>query len=437
MKHLMALRQRQAELQKRGNALLDLVDKEGRDISAAEEQEFSQIEADLEKVKGEIATAEKAADRRRAFSGVPAAVVPGLPGGPRIQVGPDRTTLDPRAGFASIADFAMAVHRSSPGPQQNGVDQRLFQGAAPGNTAIERTSPDGYMVPPEFRDSIWQLIFDQDNLIDLVDTEPTSSNVVNDLIDESTPWGATGIKANWRAEIQQMTAQRQNLKPRSIVLNELFAFVVAGDELLLDAPRLEARLTERSAQAINWRIDEAIFNGTGVGQPLGFMKGASLITQAAESGPQPAGTVVAANVAKMFARLLPQSIGRAGWWMNPDVIPQLFTLLLGTQPIWTPPASGFANAPGGFLFGRPIRFSEHNKSIGSVGDIVLMDPKGYYGLRKEEVRYATSMHLYFDQAATAFRWTFRFGGQPHLTAAVAPANGSNTKSHFVTLAARP
>jgi len=108
--------------------------------------------------------------------------------------------------------------------------------------------------------------------------------------------------------------------------------------------------------------------------------------------------------------------------------------MLGQQPIWTPPATGFQNAPGGFLFGRPVRFSEHCKTLGDKGDIQLLDLKGYYGVRKEGgTRYATSLHLYFDYGLQAFRWILRFGGQPHLSAPVAPANGANTKSHFVSL----
>lgn len=435
MKNLKALRQRQAELKQRGKALLDLAATENRDLTEAEDLELTQIEADLATLDSDIKAAEKDADRRRNFSFEPAAgALPALPAGRRNHVGDDRAALDPKSGFASIADFAMAVRRASPGPQNQGIDQRLMQAAVPSGTHRE-LGADGYLVPPEFRDTIWERILEQDNLIDRIDAEPTTSNVVNDMIDESTPWGSTGVKANWRSEATQMTPTRQNVKPRSIVLNELFAFVTATDELLDDAPRLENRLTIKAAEAITWKLDEAIFRGNGVGQPLGFMNAPSLIAVAKE-GSQTADTLVAANVAKMFSRLLPEGIARSEWNINSDVIPQLMLMTLGDMPIWTPPASGFQNAPGGFLFGRPVRFSEHCKTLGDLGDVVLMDPKGYYGLRKEGVKYATSMHLYFDHGTTAFRWTFRFGGQPHLSAAVTPANGSATKGHFVALAER-
>lgn len=432
MKHLMALRQRQAELKQRGRAILDLAKKEGRELTEAEEHELTQLEADIADVGDKVAAAEKAEDRRRAFHDGPTAALPGLPGGAHIEVGVNRAELDPRQGFKSYAEFAQSVRRASAGAADFQIDPRLA--AVPGATHREY-GQDGYMVPPEFRDRIWELMHGLDGLLEQVDTEPTNATAVNDMVDESTPWGSNGIKAYWRSEAQQMTATRQNLKPRSIVLHELYAFVTATDELLEDAPRLEQRLTVKSAEAINYEIDRVIFNGDGNGKPLGFMNAACLVTVAAESG-QAAATLVAGNVARMYARMLPQGIARAGWWVNSDVVPELMLMTLGDQPIWTPPSSGFQNAPGGFLFGRPVRFSEQCATLGTVGDVVLMDPKGYYALRRATIQSASSIHLYFDYATTAFRHTFRVGGQPHLSAAISPKNGSATKSHFVTLATR-
>ena len=53
------------------------------------------------------------------------------------------------------------------------------------------------------------------------------------------------------------------------------------------------------------------------------------------------------------------------------------------------------------------------------------------------MRADTSIHLWFDQNTTAFRFVMRMNGQPWLSAAIARKNGSNTLSHFVTLASRP
>ena len=46
------------------------------------------------------------------------------------------------------------------------------------------------------------------------------------------------------------------------------------------------------------------------------------------------------------------------------------------------------------------------------------------------------MHLYFDADVTAFRFIFRLNGMPILSNPITPPKSSNTRSHFVTLAAR-
>src|SRR5207248_8188555 len=131
-------------------------------------------------------------------------------------------------------------------------------------------------------------------------------------------------------------------------------------ELQQDAPRLNERLTRKAAAAISWAASEAVMFGDGVGKPLGWMNSGALVTQAAEGG-QTAGTIVAANVAKMLARLWFTPGGRQVFFLNPDAIPQLMTMTLGQQPIWTPPSTGFQNAP---------RSEEHTSELQSPYDLV-------------------------------------------------------------------
>ncbi|TXH48832.1 MAG: phage major capsid protein, partial [Desulfurellales bacterium] len=345
----------------------------------------------------------------------------------------DNIETDPMRGFASAADFGQAV-RAACNPSGPSYDPRLQVLGAPTNFHRETSSADGYMVPPAMRDAIWALVFGDEGLLATTMPEPTASNSVQLLADESTPWGATGIQANWAAEGSQFTSSRLATVARNVVLHKLHAFVLGSDELLSDAPRLANRLTTGAARAIAYKADESIVNGNGVGQPLGWSGSGAVVSVAKESG-QAAATVVATNVAKMFARciLSPSSY----WLVNQDVLPQLMTMTLGDNSVWTPPSTGFANAPGGFLLGRPIRFSEHCATLGTVNDIQLVNPAGYYSaVRESGVQFAQSMHLYFDYGVEAFRWTFRLGGQPYLSAPVTPDNGSNTRSHFITLATR-
>lgn len=432
MKTIKQLKAELADVKAEGRGIITAADGAGRELTAEENARFDAIEATIGELEGKIAAAERDAERRRSVMGDAVQVATG-----RVEVGADRATLDPRAGFASLAEFASAVRRAHPQTPSGSVDARLagMYQAAPTGYMREGASNDGYMVPPEFRNRIWELVFAGDNLLSEIDSEPTSANQINDLTDEWTPWGTTGIQARWRHEAQQMTPSRPSVTPRSVVLHELFAFVTASDELLEDAPRLNNRLENKAAQAINWKIDDAIIYGDGVGKPLGYMQSSALVTVAKESG-QAADTVNATNVTKMFSRLLPDGIRRAQWRINSDVLPALEGLTIGDRPVWIPP-NGLADAPGGLLMGRPIKLTEHSKTLGDAGDIQLIDPMGYYGATKQGgIKFASSLHLYFDYGLQAFRWTIRFGGQPHLKAPISPKHGSATKSHFVTLAER-
>ncbi|HEY7824690.1 MAG TPA: phage major capsid protein, partial [Acidimicrobiia bacterium] len=341
---------------------------------------------------------------------------------------------DPMRGFRDAGDFAAAVREAC--MPSGDLDDRLRILGAPSNFHRETGSSDGYMVPPAVRDEVWRVAFADEGLLQQFAPEPTSGNQVQLFADESTPWGATGVQANWASEGNQFSPSRLANKGRTVQLHKLYAFVLATEELVADAARLASRLTLTAGQAINYKATDAIVNGDGVGKPLGYMDSGALVSVAKESG-QAAATVVAANVAKMYSRLLMGQGGDAFWLTNQDVLPQLMTMTLGDQPIWTPPSSGFANAPGGFLMGRPIRFSEHCETLGTVGDVQLVNPRGYYAATKQGgVSFASSIHLYFDYDIEAFRWTFRLGGQPYLSAPVSPAKGSATKSHFVALANR-
>lgn len=147
---------------------------------------------------------------------------------------------------------------------------------------------------------------------------------------------------------------------------------------------------------------------------------------------QAADTVVAENVAKMFARQLRPD--RGVWLINNDVYPQLLLLNKANQMLWTP---DFRLGPGGALFGRPVIMTQLCKTVGDQGDIVFADLSYYRTITKAGgIETATSMHLYFDAGAAAFRATFRIDGQPSISAAVSPANGSNTLSPFVVLDVR-
>lgn len=424
MNKLAKLRQRLAAFKADGAKILDSVEAEDRAMTDAEVTAFGDIEASIEATNAEIAEVEAMNERRRK--------VGALKGSSALSTSVNDPNPATTGGFQSIAEFAMAVKGASEAGSV--ADSRLLDiKAAPTNMHQGgASSGEGYLVPDDFRDEVWNVISETEDLMSTVDLEPTNSRSVTTLADETTPWGSAGISANWRSEGTQMTADKLSQEPRTTPLHELYAFVLATEELLEDAPRLAARITEKAGLAMAWKISDAIVYGDGAGKPLGWFESDALISIAKETS-QTADTIVAANVLKMYSRLMMVPGDSPYWLANSDTMPQIATMVIGDQPIWTPPTTGLTQAPGGFLLGLPIRHSEHAKTLGDKGDIQLVSPKGYYAARRTAGPvFASSMHLFFDYAVQAFRWQFRFGGQPHLSAPVTPNNGA-TKSHFVTL----
>jgi HK97 family phage major capsid protein len=184
-----------------------------------------------------------------------------------------------------------------------------------------------------------------------------------------------------------------------------------------------------------WRLNDAILNGNGVGKPVGILGHAALVTQAKENN-QAAGSLTAGNINAMFARM-PASIRRnAVWVMNQDLEAQLGGLTIGTVPVYLP-SGGLVDAPNGLLKGRPIIYSEATAEVGKPGDISLIDFRQYLTLVKTPgVRSDVSIHLWFDQGISAYRFSMRIGGMPWWSKPLTRPGSKQAQSYAIALAER-
>ena len=359
-----------------------------------------------------------------------------------------------------MGSFLKDVHTASTGEGNVGhISPRLEQYTASvqkelagliGNTGLDAAAPTnsfqevgssegGFMVPADFRNMVWEVVESDEGIFGRTNPSPTNSNMVKFAADESTPWSADFIQATWRGELDQMTPSKMTTEGRNINLHEIFAFVAATDAILEDTALLLERITRKAPIAIRFKIDEAIVSGDGVGKPLGWLNAAYLgaVLVAKESG-QAADTVVMSNISKMYQRIRPDELAGYEWQLNQDVFQQLADLNFGNRVVYTSPQTGIVNAPFGTLYGIPLRYSQHARTLGDEGDISLVNYRtGYASYRRTSgIQFDTSIHLWFDYATTAFRWKTRIGGKPFLSAPVAPQFGSNTTAHFIKLAAR-
>lgn len=431
-KHLQALLARRAAAVAKMTAIADTAAaRDGGTLSDDERTQFDAHAAEIQTLDGDIARVKATIDATRSGTSVE------LPDG-RISVSDDGAA-DPRGGFRSFGEFAQAV-RAAAVDGASAADSRLVIGAAaPGSFANEGTGADGgYLVPTEFSRDIFQTSYNAvDALLPMTDLTPVQGNSMAFPVDETTPWGASGVKAYWTNEAAAMNQSKPEFDPAVLRLNKLTALVPVTDELLADSGAIGSYLTTKTPEAITWKTNEALWNGDGIGKPKGFFQSGALITVTKEAS-QAAGTVLRQNITKMRARLPAASYRRAIWMINNDVLPQLDELAYGqatsNSAIYNPVGGEFGY---GILLGRPVMVTQHNESVGAKGDIALVDWKMYRAITKAGgIETATSMHFWFDQGLTAFRAIFRVAGQSAVTKAVAPNKGSNTLSPIVVLEAR-
>lgn len=433
-KQIRALLQRKAKLVAQMRDMLTTA-QASADGAMTEEQnaEFEALRAQVEALNAQIEREELVAMNEVA-SGVD------IPEGARISVSENRLN-DPRRGWASLGEFAQAVRAGSMGSGR--VDERLMIGAAAppaGAYGNEAGGQDGgFLVPPEFSQEIFTLSLEEDALLPRTDDTPVTGNSMVFPKDETTPWGTDGVRAYWQAEASLANATKPKLGVATRRLHKLMALVPITDELLDDTSALNAYLPKKTAASVRWKTDEAILFGTGAGQPWGVLNSKALVVVAKDTG-QATMTLSSKNIINMVSLLPAGSYGRSFWLMNPDVLPLLDQLALGQYPIYMPVGGGVRSmeaSPYGMLKGRPIITSEHAAQVSTQSDISLLDLSYYQSITSRGgIQTATSMHLYFDADATAFRTTFRVDGAPKLENPIQPPKSQNKRSPFVTLAAR-
>jgi HK97 family phage major capsid protein len=357
---------------------------------------------------------------------------------PHISVGADRAGDRP---FATLGDQLIAVFKA--GRSENrALDPRLQRMAAASGMSEGIPADGGFAVQSDFAQEIFTRAYSTGEVLSRCRKVPIGENsngLKINAIDESSRVNGSrmgGVQVFWANEADTATAKKPTLRQMELTLRKLIGLWYVTDENLQDSTALTSIANDAFAQEVQFVAEDAIFNGTGVGQPQGIVKSAALITQAKEGG-QAATTFVTANAAKMYGRLWARSMKNAAWFVNQDVYQQLLQLTIGSSqwPVWIPPG-GLSAAPYGSLYGRPVVPLEYMQTLGTVGDVVLGDLSQYLVIDKGGPQLAQSMHVRFINDETAFRITFRIDGQPIWNVALTPKNGTNTLSPFIALQAR-
>lgn len=353
----------------------------------------------------------------------------------------------PDKRFESFGHFLLAVVAADMGVRA--IDERLEERAPTGSGTIV-PSEGGFLVQGEDGGMILREAFDTGILAKLARKirlgDGMSSIRYKQMQEDSRADGYRhgGIRVYRAAEAETVTATKPIFKEFKLDLEDMMGIYYATKTMLRSASALEGFVLDAFTKELAFTLDKEIFEGTGVGQMLGIKNSGSVVTVDKEGG-QPAATIWFKNILKMWARLWSPSLNNAIWYVNRNAIPQLFTMNttdgLGGVPVFLPGGpSAYQGATvrpqAGTLLGSPVVFGEHAESVGTKGDISLIDPTEFLMIDAEAPSWESSIHVRFLYNEMTFRISYMCNGAPLWDTALTPKKGSDTVSPFVMLAAR-
>ncbi len=296
----------------------------------------------------------------------------------------------------------------------------------------------GFLVPPAYSPELLKIDPEDDPMGGRTRKMPMGAPVlkINARVDKNhTTSVSGGFTVARKIETAAAAASRGEFEQIELNANSLFGFAYATEELMTDSPQSFAAIIAAGfSDQFNYKIIDERINGTGIGEYLGVLNSPALVSVTKDSG-QDAATVTFTNVVNMRSRCWGYS--QAIWLANHDVMPQLLTLNqqigLGGVPVWQPSAR--EDHPD-MLFGRPLIFTEYCKTVGTVGDILLVNWNEYLEGIYQPMKSDESIHVRFDRNERAFRFSIRNAGAPWWRTALTTKNSTNTLSPYVALATR-
>ena len=223
-------------------------------------------------IKGQIESAEKLA-QLDAWQNEPM-------GTKAAQVGTDvKVTRDAAdQPFKDAGEYFMAVKNAAYYPSQEDVRLRPLKA-----TGMSEGVPadGGYLIANQYASGILERMYNTGQILSRVAQDPTAgNNMTYFTVDETARtvgnrWG--GVRGYWLAEGATKTASKPAFSQVELKLKKVAALVYATDEQLQDTPFLASWLGRVVPEELRFQVEDAIFEGDGLGKPLGIMSATCLV----------------------------------------------------------------------------------------------------------------------------------------------------------------
>lgn len=383
---------------------------ENRDFTAEEETQYSSLNAEQDKLKGQITRLE-AQEKLNAEMAEPTAKPVHAP----AVVSMKDDELRDETGFSSLGEFMGAV--------KAGQDSRLDYVAQSAGTGSEG----GFLIPKKFGEMITaftpesSLVRPRATIIPGGDFPDAAISFP--ALDQSGDKGVySGVVTTWVEEGAEIDETGFSLREIELKSKAIAGFIPFSNKLLRNAAAASTMGTMLMRQAISKAEDDAFIAGNGVGKPLGFLNHKS--TKAVNR--DTADTVKFIDLALMVQNHKGEM---KEWVISQTLYSTIRTIQDGAgQYVFSDAMAGMP----AMLLGYPVRWSERTPTKGKKGDVMLLDLSYYYIKDGASMVLSASEHVKFTQDKTLFKIVSNVDGQSSLNDKLKLENGE-TVSPFVVL----
>ncbi len=331
-----------------------------------------------------------------------------------------------RGGFeGGFGEFLKAVADTKQGHR----DSRLVKGT---KTLVEGSGvAGGYMVPAGFLAEVFAVeganavVEPRARVIEMAGRSISLPALDQTGTAANKPHFLGSLDMRWTAEGAAKPEAEPQFKQIELVPHKIAGYCEVSDELMEDSnPSVNAYLSGLFGEGLAWFKDRAYIQGDGVGKPLGIIGAPGTFTQV---------RAAAANFGFVDAvNMMTHHWGKnAVWLMHQSVMPELYTMVdPGNNMLYVTNAPGRAPQQ---LLGYPVIFTEHNATLGTTGDVLLVSLDKYLIGKRKGITVETSGHVKFREDITAFRFYARTDGQLGNQATIMLADGATQVSPAVEL----
>lgn len=310
----------------------------------------------------------------------------------------------------------------------------------------------GYTVPTEFYAQLLRYMAEDSFVRQRCTTVPmTTAEMLVPALTQANSAAATGasnffsnIVFQWIPEGGTIQESEPTFRQVHLVARTLIIYSVASVQILQDnAVALDAMLTTLFAEATAWLYDWYILNGTGVNQPLGVLGAGGSGCPAAISQTRVASNAIGfTDINKMMSRFFTGGYKQGIWVTSPSCLPQILALADSTNGrlVWLnqfPAQNAEAGGPvaqriPATIYGMPLYISEKVPTLGTTGDIMLIDPSKMLVGDRLTIQIEASPYPRFTNYQMVWRAALRWDAQPWPSNPIKLANGDSVSS-FVLL----